>query len=69
MKRIVFLITFILVLFGAVSYSETLVIYFSCTGSTEKIASIAADVAGADLYRILPSVPYTEDDLEYYTDW
>lgn len=53
---------------ASLASGESLVIYFSCTGNTEKIASYVADVTGADLYRILPSIPYTEDDLKYYTD-
>lgn len=48
--------------------TKTLVVYFSCTGTTMKIAEYAADILGADLYQITPEVPYTEQDLAYYTN-
>lgn len=43
----------------------TLVVYFSCTGTTKKMAEYAAEVLDADLYEIVPETPYTEDDLNY----
>ncbi len=45
--------------------SDTLVVYFSCTGTTRGVAERLADVTGADLYEIIPAVPYTEEDLNY----
>ena len=45
--------------------SDTLVVYFSCTGTTRGVAEKLADVTGADLYEIIPAVPYTEEDLNY----
>ena len=48
--------------------SNILVAYFSATGNTEKVAGYIADVMGGALYEIVPQVPYTEDDLKYYTD-
>ena len=45
--------------------SDTLVIYFSCTGTTKGVAEKLANVTGADLYEIIPAVPYTEEDLNY----
>lgn len=42
-----------------------LVAYFSCTGTTEKIARSAADILDADIYRITPEFPYTQADLNY----
>jgi len=50
------------------SNSDILVTYFSCTGSTEQIAEYAIDYLQADSYEIIPEIPYTEDDLKYYTD-
>lgn len=47
--------------------SDILVAYFSATGNTERIAELAADILGADIYEITPAEPYTEQDLEYYT--
>lgn len=45
--------------------SDTLVIYFSCTGTTKGVAEKLANVTGADLYEIIPAVPYTDEDLNY----
>ena len=47
------------------AHSDTLVIYFSCTGTTKGVAEKLANVTGADLYEIVPAVPYTEEDLNY----
>ena len=48
--------------------SNVLIVYFSCTNTTEGIAKhIQAETKGT-LYEIIPEVPYTEDDLKYYTD-
>ncbi len=45
--------------------SKVLVVYFSCTGTTEQIAEWIADGVEADIYEIQPETPYTEDDLNY----
>ena len=45
--------------------SKILVAYFSATGTTEGVAETAADVMGADIYEIVPAVPYTSEDLNY----
>ncbi len=45
--------------------SDTLVIYFSATGTTKGVAETLASVTGADLYEIVPAEPYTEEDLNY----
>ncbi|WHE06110.1 flavodoxin [Thermoanaerobacterium thermosaccharolyticum] len=44
---------------------KALVAYFSCTGTTKRVAEILADVVGADLYEIKPEVPYTAADLNW----
>lgn len=44
-----------------------LVAYFSATGTTKEIAGYAADLLHADIYEIIPEIPYTEEDLAYYT--
>lgn len=49
------------------SGSKTLVAYFSATNSTRPLAEYAADILNADLYEIVPEIPYTDDDLAYYT--
>ena len=45
--------------------SKVLVAYFSCTGSTEKIAGYIAEELDAAIYRITPEIPYTDEDLNY----
>ncbi len=42
-----------------------LVAYFSATGTTKGVAENIADNLSADLYEIIPSEPYTDDDLDY----
>lgn len=53
---------------GSNAVTEILVAYFSCTGTTEKLAKYAADYLNADLYEIWPADPYTDEDLAYYTN-
>ena len=48
-----------------VNHGDTLVVYFSCTGTTRGVAEKLANVTGANLYEIVPAVPYTEEDLNY----
>lgn len=48
--------------------SNILVVYFSCTNTTRPIAQYVADGLGADLFEIVPVVPYTEADLNYGND-
>lgn len=48
--------------------SSALVVYFSATGNTEALAEKIAQAAGADLYEIVPEVPYTSEDLNYNND-
>lgn len=44
---------------------KTLVVYFSGTGNTKKLAGNAANVLGADVFEIQPAEPYTSADLNY----
>ena len=44
---------------------KTLVVYFSATGTTQDVAQIIADTVGADLFEVVPSDPYTSDDLNW----
>ena len=48
--------------------SGTLVVYFSCTGTTKGLAEAVAEELNADLYEIVPEEPYTSDDLDYHDD-
>lgn len=45
--------------------SKTLVAYFSASGVTARAARNLAKAAGADVYEILPAVPYTSADLNW----
>ena len=45
-----------------------LVAYFSATGNTEGIAQHLQSILDADLYEIVPEVPYTGEDLNYSND-
>ena len=45
--------------------SKTLVAYFSASGVTKKVAQRLAKAAGADLFEIRPTVPYTQADLNW----
>lgn len=48
--------------------STTLVAYFSRTGNTKPLALYAAEILSADTFEIEAAVPYTDDDIKYYTD-
>lgn len=45
--------------------SKTLVVYFSASGVTASAAKNLAKAADADLYEILPAIPYTSADLDW----
>lgn len=44
---------------------KTLVVYFSATGSTERIANLIAEETGADVFALEPVEPYTDADLNW----
>ncbi len=44
---------------------NTLVVYFSRTGNTEKVAEYLIDLTDADSYVINAAVPYTDEDISY----
>ena len=48
--------------------SDVLIAYFSCTNTTESIAKLIGTETKGTLYEIVPEVPYTADDLKYYTN-
>ena len=48
--------------------AKALVVYFSCTGHTEAVANNIQSLTGADVFRIVPQTPYTEEDLDYHND-
>ena len=45
--------------------SKKLVAYFSVSGTTKKAAERLAKAAGADLFEIKPTIPYTSADLNW----
>ena len=47
------------------SGKDTIVVYFSATGTTKKIAERIASVTNADLYEIIPVEPYSDADLNW----
>lgn len=50
---------------GTASNSNTLVVFFSATGTTKGVAQNIANATGADTYEILAAQPYTEADLNW----
>jgi flavodoxin len=45
--------------------SKKLVAYFSASGTTAKLAENLAEAIGADIFEIVPEVPYTAADLNW----
>lgn len=45
--------------------NKLLVVYFSATGTTAKVARTIADVTGGTLYEIVPQQAYTSKDLDW----
>ncbi len=46
---------------------KTLVVYYSATGNTERLANTLATTLDADLLQLQPAQPYTSHDLDYNT--
>ena len=44
---------------------KTLVVYYSASGNTARVAKDIAEAAGADLFEIVPAELYTSDDLNW----
>lgn len=45
--------------------SKKLVAYFSASGTTARLAENLAEAIGADIFEIVPEVPYTAADLNW----
>ncbi|MBU5477857.1 flavodoxin [Eubacterium sp. MSJ-13] len=45
--------------------SKVLVIYYSATGSTKAVAQTIAKTTGGDLFELVPTKPYSDDDLDW----
>ena len=50
---------------AAKSGSKTLVVYYSATGRTERVAKVIAKERQADIVKLVPSPDYTAADLDY----
>lgn len=50
---------------NSIKKSKALVVYFSATGSTEKVAGYIKDETGADIFKIEPMTPYSSSDLNW----
>lgn len=44
---------------------KTMVVYYSASGNTERVAKDIAEAAGADLFEIVPTEVYTSEDLNW----
>lgn len=47
------------------SDSKVLVVYYSATGNTEAVVNTISDTLGADIFELVPTSPYTSDDLNW----
>ena len=47
------------------SGGKVLVVYYSASGNTKRVAEDIAEAAGADLFEIVPTEVYTDDDLNW----
>lgn len=47
---------------------KTLVVYFSASGNTGRVAGYIADALDADRFELVPAQPYTSDDLSWTTE-
>ncbi len=53
------------ILYPATETNDTIVVYFSRTNNTEKIANYIIDYIDSDSYEIEAALPYTDEDIEY----
>ncbi len=84
MKKIIIFIVTIVLLFGitgcqkkeeqkekkeeTITNSNSLVLYFSATGTTKTIAEKIANFSNSDIIEIVPKEEYTSNDLNYNSD-
>ena len=48
--------------------ASSLVVFFSPDDTVKAVAYAIAEALGADVFEVVPEIPYTEADLAYYTD-
>jgi flavodoxin len=48
------------------AFAKPVFVYFSVTGTTERMAKSAADAMGADIFEIVPEHKYTATDLNWH---
>lgn len=54
---------------GSVNVSDnSIVLYFSATGTTRNVANILGEVSNSNVIEIVPKERYTSDDLDYNKD-
>ena len=53
---------------GDSATGESVVIYFSATGNTERVAGYIQEITGSDIIEIIPADEYTSADLNYSDD-
>ena len=53
---------------GDSATGESVVIYFSATGNTERVAGYIQEITGSDIIEIIPADEYTNVDLNYSDD-
>ena len=51
-----------------VETNGSIVIYFSRTNNTKKVAEYIEELTNSESYEILAKVPYTDEDIKYYTN-
>lgn len=47
---------------------KTLVVYYSATGNTQRVAEYIANITEGDTFELVPSDPYRDDDLDWTDD-
>ena len=44
---------------------KAIVVYFSGSGNTKRVAELVANETGSELFELVPTTPYTDDDLNW----
>jgi len=65
MKKLLTLAVLLMMSIGAWAEQTAIVVYFSATGTTAKVAKMLAEKKDAVLWEIQPAEPYTAEDLDW----